>query len=110
MIDKSDPMNEPPKPEWPYPEWPKPEFPKSKPPKPALLKRDPPKFEIERPGENDENEENRDPRRTSDEKRFAPNPTRGSRAENELPRFRPNDDPPETFEAKFSFLVLAALR
>jgi hypothetical protein len=73
ISDTFDPMSELEK-----PELPKTEFPKSKLPKPELPKREPPKFAIERPEENDENDENRDDPGRFVEKRFELNPGRGA--------------------------------
>ena len=53
--DSPDPPNELEK-----PERPKDEFPKSEEPKPETPKREPPNFAVERPEENEENDENRD--------------------------------------------------
>ena len=85
-------------------ERPKAEFPKSKLPKPELPKRELPKFAIERPEENDENDENRDDPGIFVEKPFEPNPRRGACVFNAVARLALEDENPETFVPKEAFL------
>ena len=85
-------------------ERPKAEFPKSKLPKPELPKRELPKFAIERPEENDENDENRDDPGIFVEKRFEPNPWRGVRSFDAAMRLDPKDENPEPLAPKEAFL------
>jgi len=63
------------------------------------------KFDMNRPEENDDTEENRERSCRFDETRLEPNSRRGSRAYDELTRFRPTDDHPERFEAGLPFLA-----
>lgn len=93
ISDTFDPMNELEK-----PELPKAEFPKSELPKPEFPKRELPKFAIERPEENDENDENLDDPGIFLEKRFELNPRRGACVFVAVARVAPKDENPETFE------------
>jgi hypothetical protein len=88
----------------PMSEFEKPEFPKSEPKNPELPKRDLPKFDIERPEENDENDENRDDSRIFVENRFEPNPWRGAYVFDTPARPSLDDENPETFPPKEAFL------
>jgi hypothetical protein len=99
ISDAFDPMSELEK-----PELPKPEFPKSELPKPELPKRGLPKFVIERPEENDENDENRDDPGIFVENRFELNPWRGACVFDAVGRLPLEDENPETFVPKEAFL------
>lgn len=99
ISDAFDPMSELVK-----PERPKAKFPKSEPPKPELPKRKLPKFAIERPEENDENDENRDDPGIFVEKRFALNPRRGACVFDAVAWLAPEDENPETFVPNEAFL------
>lgn len=92
-------MNEFERPKPPKPEFPKPELAKS-----AVPKRAPPKLPIDRPLENDENDENREIAGVRDENRFDVNPQR----EESLPAaYSPlalATENPETFFTRSSFL------
>jgi hypothetical protein len=94
-----DPMNELEK-----PDWPKPEFPKSELPKPELPKRVVPKFAVDRPEENDENNEKLDDPGLFVEKRFELNPMRGACVFDAVARVGLEDENPEAFEPKEAFL------
>ena len=86
------------------PEWPTAEFPKSKPPNPEFPNREPLKFDIERLGENDENDVNRDDLAPFVEKRFELNPTRGARAFDSIARLALKFENPEVFMPNDAFL------
>ena len=87
-------------------ERPKAEFPKSKLPKPELPKRELPKFAIERPEENDENDEPRDDPGPFVEKRFELNPGRGARVFDADARLAPENENRATLVPKEAFLEL----
>lgn len=104
ISDTCDPMSELEKPEPPKAEFPKPELPKPDLPKRELPKLELPKFAIERPEENDENDENRGDPGLFVEKRFELNPRRGVRAFDAVARFSPENENRATFVPKEAFL------
>jgi hypothetical protein len=97
--DTPDPRNE-----FEKPEPPKPEFPKPEPAKPAVPKpREFPKLAKERPSENDENDENRDPAGAF-EKRCELNPLRKACVSDAFARLAAGNEYPESFLPKDPFL------
>jgi hypothetical protein len=90
-------------PELEMPERPKDEFPKSELPKPETPKREPPKSAIERPGENDENDENRDDAGRFVERRFERNPKLAECWFVAVLRLVPKGENPEIFRPNEAF-------
>jgi hypothetical protein len=86
------------------PDPPNDEFPKSEPRKPEAAKRESPKFAIERPEENDENDENRGDADLLVAKRFEPNPKPAECTFEAVSRLVRKDEYPELFRPKVEVL------